>query len=177
VLNTWVVGKGQLVWRSGNDDALELVPEKGAYQIGDTARYLLKNPYPGAQALVTIERYGILKQWVQRLDNSTPVVEFAVDKDFMPGFYLSVLVMSPRVAAPPPEDGELDLGKPSFKIGYVQVPVADPYKEIRVDVKADRAVYKPGVKYTCACRHGRASASSVSPSSSPSPCWMRPCSI
>ena len=144
VLGTWVVGKGQLVWRSGNDDALEIVPERTSYEIGDTARYLVKNPYPGAQALVTIERYGILKQWVETLDSSTPVLEFAVEKDFMPGFYLSVLVMSPRVALPPPEAGELDLGKPSFKLGYLAVPVADPYKRVRVDVTTNNAVYKPG---------------------------------
>jgi uncharacterized protein YfaS (alpha-2-macroglobulin family) len=145
-LNTYVVGKGQLVWRSGNDDALELVPEQTRYEIGDTARYLVQNPYPGAQALVTIERYGVLKQWTQTLDSSTPVIEFAVEKDYMPGFYLSVLVMSPRVAMPPPEAGELDLGKPSFKLGYLAVPVADPYKQIRVDVTANHAVYKPGDK-------------------------------
>ncbi len=146
VLDTWVVGKGQLVWRGGNDDALEIVPEQASYAIGDTARYLVKNPYPGAQALVTVERYGILEQWVQTLDSSTPVVELEIKKDFMPGFFLSVLVMSPRVAAPPPEQGELDLGKPSFKLGYLAVPVTDPYKQIRVDVQTERAVYKPGDK-------------------------------
>ena len=144
VLQTWVVGKGRLVWRGGNDDSLELVPEKTRYEIGDKARYLVQNPFPGAQALVTIERYGILKQWVQTLHGSTPVIEFAVEKHFMPGFYLSVLVMSPRVAMPPPEAGELDLGKPSFKLGYLAVPVADPYKEILVDVQSNHAVYKPG---------------------------------
>ena len=148
-LTTWVVGKGQLVWHGGNDDAIDIVPEKPSYNIGDTARYLLKNPYPGASALITIERYGVLKQWTQKLEGSTPVVEFAVDKDYMPGFFLSVLVMSPRVASPPTaanELGELDLGKPSFKLGYVAVPVVDPYKQVAVDVKPDRAVYKPGDK-------------------------------
>jgi uncharacterized protein YfaS (alpha-2-macroglobulin family) len=143
-LETWVVGPGQLVWRSGNDDALDIVPEQAEYEVGDTARYLVKNPYPGARALVTIERYGILKQWVETLEGSTPVIEFPVERDFLPGFYLSVLAMSPRVEAPPPEYGELDLGKPAFKLGYVEVPVRDPYKEIRVDVRSERAVYKPG---------------------------------
>ncbi|HVY66925.1 MAG TPA: alpha-2-macroglobulin family protein [Gammaproteobacteria bacterium] len=145
-LTTWVVGRGQVVWHGGNDDAIEIVPEKPAYAIGDTARYLLKNPYPGARALVTIERYGVLKQWTQTLDGSTPVIEFPVEKDYMPGVFLSVLVMSPRVAAPLPEVGELDLGKPSFKLGYVAVPVEDPVKQIDVDVRPERAVYKPGEK-------------------------------
>jgi hypothetical protein len=178
VLNTWVIGQGQLVWRSGNDDALEIVPEETRYEIGDTARYLLKNPYPGAQALVTIERYGILKQWVQTLDSSTPVIEFAVEKDFMPGFYLSVLVMSPRVAMPPPEAGELDLGKPSFKLGYLAVPVADPYKNrfaslsLRITPFTSRAT-----GCACACRRGRESARYASPSRSPWPCSTSRCSI
>ncbi len=143
-LRAWVVGKGQVVWHGANDDALEIVPEKPAYGVGETARYLLKNPYPGARALVTIERYGVLKQWLQKLDGSTPVIEFPVGADYLPGFYLSVLVMSPRVAAPPPALGELDLGKPAFKLGYVAVPVDDPYKRLDVDVKTEREVYKPG---------------------------------
>jgi uncharacterized protein YfaS (alpha-2-macroglobulin family) len=143
-LRTWVVGAGQLVWRSGNDDALELVPERTSYSVGDRARYLVKNPYPGARALVTIERYGVLAQWVETLESSTPVIEFDVGKDYLPGFYLSVLVMSPRVAGPPPAVGELDLGKPAFKLGYVEVPVVDPYKTIDVDVRVSTAVAKPG---------------------------------
>ena len=38
----------------------------------------------------------------------------------------------------------MDLGKPAFKLGYVQVPVADPYKQIEVEAAADAESYKPG---------------------------------
>jgi uncharacterized protein YfaS (alpha-2-macroglobulin family) len=41
MIRTWVTGAGQVVWRNQNDDALELVPEKAQYEIGDTARYLV----------------------------------------------------------------------------------------------------------------------------------------
>jgi alpha-2-macroglobulin len=144
VLHTWVAGDGEVVWNAGNDDALEIVPEKSEYAVGETARYLVQNPYPGARALVTVERYGVLAQWVETLGSHTPIVEFEVESDFMPGFYLSVLVMSPRVDAPPPEVGELDLGKPAFKLGYVSVPVRDPYKQLDVTVETDADTYKPG---------------------------------
>ena len=96
----WVTGKGRVVWNTSNDDRLAIVPEQTRHAVGDTARYLIQNPYPGARALVTIERYGVLKQWVEALDGNTPVVEFEVEEDFLPGFFLSVVVMSPRVAAP-----------------------------------------------------------------------------
>lgn len=143
-IGAWVAGKGRVVWNTSNDDRLDIVPEQTRHAVGDTARYLIQNPYPGARALVTIERYGVLKQWVETLDSSTPIIEFKVEEDFLPGFFLSVLVTSPRVAAPLPESGEVDLGKPAFKLGYVQVPVADPYKQIEVEAVAERETYKPG---------------------------------
>jgi len=143
-LETWVTGRGTVVWHAGNDDALEIVPESTELAIGDTARYLIQNPYPGARALVTIERFGVLEQWTETLEGSTPIIEFEVKPDHMPGFYLSVLVISPRVDAPPPELGEIDLGKPAFKLGYVSVPVRDPYKTLDVTIETDAETYKPG---------------------------------
>lgn len=142
-IGMWVTGRGRVVWQQQNTDRLEIIPEKTSYDIGDTARYLVKNPYPGARALITVERYGILKQWMQTLDGSTPVIEFPVEKDFMPGFYFSVVAMSPRIAAPAPKLGEVDLGKPTFRMGYVRVLVSDPYKMLDVSVKTPAEVYKP----------------------------------
>ena len=141
--SVWVVGKGRVVWREADDHSLQIIPEKAEYNIGDKARYLVKNPYPGANALITIERYGVLKSWVQKLEGSTPVIEFAVEPDFMPGFYLSAVVVSPRVQTPPPAMGQIDLGKPAFKMGYVKVPVKAPYKQIDVKIETDSDVYKP----------------------------------
>ncbi len=142
-LRIWVTGPGRVVWQQPNDDRLEIIPEKTSYEVGETARYLVKNPYPGARALVTVERYGVLKRWMQTLESGTPVIEFPVEKDYLPGFYLSVVVMSPRVAAPLPKLGEVDLGKPTFRMGYVRVPVADPYKMLDVTVETPAEVYRP----------------------------------
>ncbi|MEP1230077.1 MAG: alpha-2-macroglobulin family protein, partial [Litorimonas sp.] len=141
--HAWVVGKGRVVWEQPNDNSLQIIPEQTEFEIGDRARYLIKNPYPGAKALITLERYGVLKSWVQTLDGSTPVIEFDIEKDFMPGIYLSITLMSPRVDAPLPKFGEVDLGKPSFKTGYVSIPVNDPYKQMDVSVDINGEVYKP----------------------------------
>jgi uncharacterized protein YfaS (alpha-2-macroglobulin family) len=138
----WVVGKGRVVWQERPGNSLDIVAEKPRYGVGERARFLVKNPFPGAQALITVERYGVLQSWLKTLESGTPIIEFDVQKDFLPGFYLSVVVVSPRVAAPP-SDGQVDLGKPAFRMGYVNVPVTDPYKEIRVQVKPDRETYKP----------------------------------
>jgi len=144
----WVVGSDYVLWNQDEDSALSIVPEKSAYQVGDKAKFLIKNPYPGAKALISVERYGIITQWVQTLSGSTPVIEVPIKPDYLPGFYLSVAVVSPRVEKsaeqPAPKLGQLDLGKPSMKAGYVQITVDDPYKQLNVQPTVDKKSYKPG---------------------------------
>jgi uncharacterized protein YfaS (alpha-2-macroglobulin family) len=143
----WVTGKGRVLWEEPADMSLSVVPEKDSYKVGERARYLVKNPFPGAEALITVERFGVIKHWVQVLSGNTPVIEFTVEPDFVPGFYLSVVVMSPRVAPVPGTSGldkeGVDLGRPTYRIGYLKVPVTDPYKTLDVAIKSDRAAYKP----------------------------------
>ncbi|HJX33591.1 MAG TPA: alpha-2-macroglobulin family protein [Desulfatiglandales bacterium] len=139
----WVIGKGAVIWEENENNSLEVIAEKNEYNVGETARYLVKNPFPGVKALVTIERYGVLKHWVQTLETATPVIECQVEKDYIPGYYLSVVAMSPRVDKPLGDD-EVDLGRPAFRMGYVETAVSDPYKEIKVDVKPEKDTYKPG---------------------------------
>ena len=64
------------------------------------------------------------------------VIELPIEKDLLPGVYFSVVVMSPRVEKPL-GGGKVDLGKPAFKIGYIKVPVKDPWKEIDVSITID----------------------------------------
>jgi uncharacterized protein YfaS (alpha-2-macroglobulin family) len=146
-LCVWVTGKGRVLWEEPADMSLSVVPEKESYKVGEHARYLVKNPFPGATALVTVERFGVIKHWVQVLSGNTPIIEFNVEPDFVPGFYLSVVVMSPRVAPVPgasalDKEG-VDLGRPTYRIGYLKVVVTDPYKALDVHIKSDRASYKP----------------------------------
>ena len=144
----WVVGKGEVVWDERPDNRLEIIPEKNRYAVGDRARYLVKNPFPGAKALVTVERYGVLRHWLQTLHGSTPMIEFEVKQDETPGFYLSVVVISPRVEQPPLQTGQVDLGKPTFRMGYVKTSVSDPAKELAVRVMPEHETYKPGDRVT-----------------------------
>lgn len=91
----------------------------------------------------------VLQQdWTLRQDRAAKlrlvvIIEIPVLPDYLPGFYLSVTVTSPRVENPPGPQGE-DLGKPTTRMGYVKGPVKDPCKELQVDIKPEKAVYKPG---------------------------------
>jgi uncharacterized protein YfaS (alpha-2-macroglobulin family) len=146
-LRQWTVGKDYVMWETSPGHGLEIVPEQENYKVGETARYLVKNPYPGAQALITVERLGTIKSWVQSLENSMEIIEIPVEPDYVPGFFVSVTVMSPRVDKPI-DKNQVDLGKPAFRMGYVQTDVKDPYKELVVDIKTDKPVYKPREQVT-----------------------------
>ncbi|MBF0377181.1 MAG: large extracellular alpha-helical protein [Desulfamplus sp.] len=173
-ISTWVTGKGQVLWQAPNDYSLSIIPERKEYKAGETAKYLVKNPFPGAYALISLERYGVLRQWVQRLENSTQLLEVPLNSDDVPGFFLSVTIVSPRVwdnkggslksptEVPPPLDG-VDLGKPTFRLGYVETKVKESEHDISVTVKPEQLVYKPSdmVKVTL---HAE-----VAPPPSPSP--------
>ena len=140
----YVSGSDYVQWNEGREYALTILPEQENYRIGDTARYLVKNPWPNVYALVTVERYGVLDHFVQKLEGSAPVIEIPVKEDYAPGFYLSVVAMSPRVEAPPPEPGQIDMGKPAFRAGYVKTGIVDPFKSMSVSAKTAQEVYRPG---------------------------------
>ncbi len=142
-LGFWVAGNERVMWHQPEADALTLIAENDRLEVGATARYLVKNPFPGAKALVTVERYGVLKQWVMTLEGSTPVIEFLVEPGFAPGFFFSVNIVSPRVEPSPGNNG-LDLGKPVSRMGYHRVEVVDPTRKIKVAVGVERQTYKPG---------------------------------
>lgn len=142
-IERWVTGKGVVLWESTAGNLLSVYPEKSSYNVGDTARFLVQNPFPGAQALITVERFGVIQHWTRTLKESSEIIEIPVLPDYLPGFYVSVMVTSPRVEKPPGPQGE-DLGKPTYRMGYVKVPVKDPYKELLVDIQPDKDTYKPG---------------------------------
>ena len=141
-LERWVTGKGTLLWESTPGNLLGIYPEKSSYNIGDTARFLVQNPYPGAQALITVERFGVIDHWTKTLTDSSEIIEIPVLPEYLPGFYVSVVVTSPRVEKPPGPQGE-DLGKPAYRMGYVKMVVKDPFKELLVDVVPEKETYKP----------------------------------
>lgn len=99
-MRRFATGTGEVLWETSPDHNLNVFPEQKLYKVGETARYLVHNPFPGAQALITVERFGVQKSWVTTFRDPTAMVELPITPDHLPGVYLSVVVMSPRVDKP-----------------------------------------------------------------------------
>ena len=140
-MEVYVAGSDFVLWGEENDTYLPVIPEKSSYQVGETARFLIKNPYPNAKALITVERFGVIDRFVQTLESNSPIIEIPVKRDYLPNFYVSVTVFSPRVGQEDLVVGQLDLAKPAFRMGYAKISVKDHYKELVVTAKPEKEVY------------------------------------
>jgi len=143
----YVVGKGQFLWGDENNNSVSMEVESTDLKVGEEVQVLVKNPYPKAKALVTIERYGVIDRWIEDIEDSAHMVKFKVKPDYIPGFYLSVNLFSPR-QGDAKGFGKLDLGKPGYKAGYLTFLVKDPYKKIDLEIESNKKSYYPGDKVT-----------------------------
>jgi uncharacterized protein YfaS (alpha-2-macroglobulin family) len=144
----YVTGKGYVAWMREDDDRIELVADRTAYKPGQVAKVMVKSPFESAQALVTLEREGVMKQQVLTLNGSTPTIEIPLTRKHLPNVFMSVILLRGRSSNMVfSEEGE-DVGRPAFKIGYVNLPVDPGDQHLKVAVKADRSDYLPGTTVT-----------------------------
>ncbi len=137
-------GSDYVAWERNEDDTIKLVSDKKNYKPGDTATILIKSPYEKTRALVTLERDHILDRRVVELTGTAPIIKVPLTSQHLPNVYVSVILLqgrNPKQEFSP--DGK-DLSKPSFKLGYINLPVAPEEKRLTVKIKTDKEKYQPG---------------------------------
>ncbi|MDI7267433.1 MAG: alpha-2-macroglobulin family protein, partial [Myxococcota bacterium] len=142
----YVAGAGVAGWYRSDDNKVELVPDKAEYVPGDTAKVLIQSPFPEADALVTVERAGVLHRKVHRLAGNAPVIEIPILESYRPNVYVSVALVRGRTRERPGggEGRNDDPGKPAFRMGLVTLAVETKSRRLAVDVTPARPEYAPG---------------------------------
>lgn len=141
----YVFGGGDAWWSREDSDIIEVLPEKRDYKPGETARIMVKSPYDEAQALVTVEREGILDRWVTTTKGGADFISVPIKEKYLPNAYISVILVKGR--APGQEftaNGEGDLSKPQAKFGYAALNVSPEGRRLSVSLKSDKPDYRPG---------------------------------
>jgi uncharacterized protein YfaS (alpha-2-macroglobulin family) len=168
----YALGDGYTAWARYDHNRIDLVPERTTYKAGDTARIVIQSPWEQATALVTTEREGIRSHRQFAVTSTQQSISIPVTEEDIPNLYVSVLLVKGRtqVAAAPEsqqagtktmsgsanrtegsrdagattEDaGTSDPGKPSFRLGYVELKVEDATKRLTLKVRADKEEYRP----------------------------------
>jgi uncharacterized protein YfaS (alpha-2-macroglobulin family) len=138
----YVTGDDYVSWERRDDDTVELVADAAEYKPGDTARILVKSPYEKAQALVTVEREFVIESRVLEIEGSSSRIEVPVRPEHIPNVFVSVLLVQGRTGEAR-ADENADVGKPSFKMGYIKL-LVDPFeKKLKVDITRDKSEFRP----------------------------------
>ncbi|MEI6415244.1 MAG: alpha-2-macroglobulin family protein, partial [Pseudomonadota bacterium] len=159
--SVWAQGEGNWWFENGASDRMDVLPERSAYESGETARLQVRMPFQNAIALVTSEREGVLDARVVRLSGREPVVEIPIVEAHSPNIFVSVLAVRGRVtdwraalqdpneiAVPPGEiDSQgttalVDLAKPSWRLGMAALNVGWKPHRLEVQVTPERDSYK-----------------------------------
>lgn len=143
-----VYGEGEAFWKRTDDDILQLTLDKDEYDVGKSARISVKSPYETAQALVTVEREGVLDAWTQPIKGGADYIDVPVKPEYLPNVYVGVTLISGRAEQPKYDKDGLDLAKPQGKMGYVNLKVTPKTRRLAMTVKTDKKEYRPGQEVT-----------------------------
>ena len=139
--SAWVMGSEDWWFDVKDGDRMDLLPERKRYEPGEQARLQVRMPFRRANALVTLEREGILESRVVELSGKAPVVEIPISGHQAPNIFVSVLAIRGRVAGVQPT-ALIDLGKPAFRLGYAELKVGWQAHELKVEVRPEKSVYQ-----------------------------------
>jgi uncharacterized protein YfaS (alpha-2-macroglobulin family) len=158
----YALGDGYTAWARFDHNRIDLVPEKRTYKPGDTARIMIQSPWEQATALVTTEREGVRSHRQFALTSTQQSIDVPITDEDIPNLFVSVLLVKGRSQTAAPEkpadptatpgyysqgpnvtEDPSDPGKPSFRLGYVELKVEDASKRLAVAVRADKEEYRP----------------------------------
>ncbi|OPY70174.1 MAG: hypothetical protein A4E57_00702 [Syntrophorhabdaceae bacterium PtaU1.Bin034] len=137
----YVYGVEDQWFGAGQDDRIDLVPERKRYEPGETARFEVRMPFREAALLISVEREGIMDTYVRKISRKEPVFEIPVKDYYAPNAYVSALVVRGRVADTKPT-ATFDPGKPAYKLGITEIKVGWRNHELKVNVATPRKTYR-----------------------------------
>lgn len=125
--------------RVSDDHSMNIIQNKGQYQVGDTASLVVQVPYDHAKALVSIERETIRDYRVVDLGSNQRTVDVPITDTMTPNVYVSVLAVKGGGAA-----------LPEFRLGYANLQVDTSKKVLDLSITPDQPSYHPGDKVSVA---------------------------
>jgi alpha-2-macroglobulin len=118
---------------------VQVMADKAKYDAGDTAKLLVRSPYPAATLVTTVEMGGLLTHQSQRIDGPVGVVKVPIEAAHAPHLHATMTLL------PIGAEGR---DKVSHRVGAIRLPVASKGTGLTVTVASDRAQYQPRARAT-----------------------------
>jgi uncharacterized protein YfaS (alpha-2-macroglobulin family) len=147
----WVAGKDDWWFGGTAADRMDVLPENPEYEAGQVARFQVRMPFRSANALVTVEREGVMRSFVTKLSGRAPIVKVPIEAADSPNVYVTVMALRGRVGSAKrawnqaPGGAEVtalvDLKKPAYRLGAAAIRVGWKPHRLDVRVTADKPAY------------------------------------
>jgi uncharacterized protein YfaS (alpha-2-macroglobulin family) len=143
-LSFYVFGHTRAAWRRTDSEKIVLHADEREYRVGQTARILVENPFPEAEALITIERERVLQRFRQRLIGPAPALRIPVTEEMLPNVFVSAVLTRGRLPGSwPRASDDDDPGRPAVRVGYALVRVSPEARRMKVALSPERLEYRP----------------------------------
>jgi len=142
------LGEGEVTWLDNDERTVDLSLDRKLYRVGQTARVLVKMPFPEAEALITVEAGEVLRSERRVLRGSMPVLEVPILPTMRPNAFISVHLLrgaAKSTKGKPP-------APPEYRLGYAEIPVDMADRRLSVDVKPEHAEARPGDEVSVSLR-------------------------
>lgn len=166
--NVWVSSSERLWFGGENDDRIDLIPAKKVWAPGEEAEFQVRMPFEKATVLVSVEREGVLSYEIMEVSADNPVIKLPVLAEWGPNVFVSALVVRGRLRSVPwtsffswgwkqpfdwydawsNSDDEyeaptttVDLSKPTYRLGLVEIEVRTDENQLKVEVKPEQPRY------------------------------------
>jgi uncharacterized protein YfaS (alpha-2-macroglobulin family) len=135
-LALYAYGEGEVSWDENDGPLISLKADRALYQLGERAKVLVASPFEEAEALVTVEREGVLSVEHRHLSGKAQTLEIPVDTRFVPNAFVTVLLVRSAGAGAD--------STPAYRVGSVEIATDVSAHHLKVDVKPDAEEKKPG---------------------------------
>ncbi len=114
---------------------LDLAADKPRYAPGETAKILVRNPYPEATLITTVEQGGILSKEAQKIKAGATIINVPLAAEHAPWVHATVTLLPIGVKGRNVAD---------YKIGAVRLPVSMAGARLETVVRSAKPEYAPG---------------------------------
>lgn len=114
---------------------LDLAADKSKYAPGETAKILVRNPYPEATLITTVEQGAVLSKEARRIKVGATVVDVPLAAEHAPWVHATVTLLP---------IGAKGRSVADYKIGAVRLPVSMSGSRLEAIVRSAKPEYAPG---------------------------------
>lgn len=144
----YVAGPDEAPDRDPPGAPVTVTPVRARWTVGETAELAFESPFETAEALITVEREGVLQVERKRVTAGGNVIRIPMREAMVPSVVVGVTLVKPRTGAP----GEtIDLHAPDLRFGVAELSVQPASASLQVSLELEGRA-RPGTEVPVAVR-------------------------